>query len=675
MALCRSPLISQTLDREISAPPDTLKSGTRARPRDRAHFAVIIVALGIVYGDIGTSPLYAMSEAFYGHYPLACTAENIMGVVSLVFWSLFLVVSVKYVGLILRANNAGEGGIFALLSLLYKQERAKGGPPPGPNRPRSAFIGSILVGASLLYGDGIITPAISVLSAVEGLSIVTATARGYELLITLVILAALFMVQKKGTHRIGWLFGPIMSVWFMVIALLGIIHILKTPEIIYALNPAYAIGMVRAHGYRIFLVLGAIVLCVTGVEAMYADLGHVGRKAITDSWTFLVFPSLMLNYLGQGAYLLGGKPVPENHLFYALVPQTMLLPTVLLATAATVIASQALISGAYSLTQQGIALGLFPRIKIVHTNPKVPGQIYMPFINTVLLIGCCWLIFSFRRSTDLAAAYGIAVSGTMVVTTIAFAVVAFTVFKWRKRYLLPILVPVIIVDVVFFASNLLKFESGGYVPVLIGFAVFIVMDTWRWGRQLIGRAYQERLSQYHLTVKDIIEKPSRYIDPGLSVSIVVMASKPITEATDFVPPVLAVHYANWRRLPKHIVFLSILQTSRPAEADDTRYHAITFVRDEMSTIISVQARFGYMEQPDIRTALLALKEKRLVEIPLDPNHWLILVGAERFITPGKTLVEKLRMGLHSRLNRLAKPAIDYFGLQSDSAVVTETINL
>jgi len=643
----------------------------------KAGPAAIIGSLGVVYGDIGTSPLYAMTEAFYGHYPLARTAQNVYGVVSLVFWLLVLVVAVKYVGLILRADNNGEGGIFALLGLLVKNERSGVNRGGGAARPwiRAGSVSAILIGASFLYGDGMITPSISVLSAVEGLGIVTSAAKNYEVGITLLILIALFALQKKGTHRIGWLFGPVMAFWFLAMAALGMIQIIKTPEILYGLSPWHAVVLAREHGWRVMYVFGAVVLCVTGVEAMYADLGHFGRSAISRSWTFLVLPCLVINYLGQGAFMLSDQPVPENHLFYALAPGQLLLPMVVLATTATVIASQALISGAYSLTQQAIALGLFPRIKIVHTNPDIPGQIYLPFVNSALAIGCCWLVVSFEHSADLAAAYGIAVTGTMAVTTVAFSLVAIDVFGWRKRYFLPLIAPVLLLDLVLLGSNLLKFKSGGYVPIIIGLMIFLIMDTWRWGRQLVGKAYQERLKHYHLSVKDIIDNKPRYLDQLPSVSLVVMASKPITKLTDFVPPVLAVHYANWRRLPKHIIFLSIIQTGRPFEPDRSRYDAFFFARDDAGTVVSVQVRFGYMEQPDIRKALLALKEKHLVKIPLEPRRWLILVGAERFITPGNTMIEKLRIGLFSRLNRLAKPAIDYFGLETDSAVVTETINV
>jgi KUP system potassium uptake protein len=314
-------------------------------------------------------------------------------------------------------------------------------------------------------------------------------------------------------------------------------------------------------------------------------------------------------------------------------------------------------------------------LKIVHTNQDVQGQIYVPFVNTALLIGCVWLVISFKHSANLAAAYGIAVTGTMTVTTVAFGVVALTVFKWPRRYFVPALIPILLIDLCFFGSNLMKFKSGGYVPIVIGLVVFLIMDTWRWGRTLVGRAYVERLKHYHLSVKDIIENKPRYFDALPSVSLVVMASRPITRISDFVPPVLAAHYENWRRLPKHIIFFSIIQTGRPFEREDQRYDIHVFVRDEKGTVVSVVARYGYMERPDIRGSLAELKQKKLVKIPLDPRRWLILVGTERFITPGKTLVEKLRIGLFIRMNRLAKPAVDYFGLETDSAVVMETINV
>jgi len=647
-----------------------------AHPR-KVGWGLLIGALGIVYGDIGTSPLYAISEAFFGHYDLARTPENILGVMSLVFWSLTLVVTLKYILLILRADNNGEGGIFALLGLLLKKERGQGGSAPAatPGWTRAALVSSIVIGAALLYGDGIITPAISVLSAVEGLSVVTPAAESLLIPITLGILVALFAVQRHGTHRIGVVFGPFMAIWFLAIAALGLVQIVAHPQVLAGLSPHYAVALAREHGWNVLFILGAVVLCVTGVEALYADLGHFGRGAIRRSWMLFVFPCLLANYLGQGAYLLSGAAIPRNHLFYALVPAPFLIPMVILATGATIIASQALISGVFSLTQQAIALGLFPRLRVVHTNPSVRGQIYVPFVNAMLLVGCLWLVVSFRTSGALAAAYGIAVTGTMSITTIAFALVARSVFGWRLRALLPLVALILVVDLGFFGANLLKFAAGGYVPVVIALAIFAVMDTWRWGRAWVGRAYAERLKDVHMTLQALVEEKPRYLDAHASVSLVVMASRPMTGMSDTVPPVLSVHYRNWKRLPKHIIFLSIQQLGQPFVPADARYQAKVYTADEHGTVVAVQACYGYMESPNVREALLDLKKSRMVKIPQDPARWLILLGAERFVSRGKTRRERLRLGVFSRLNRLAKPVTDYFGLEYDSAVAVEMINV
>jgi len=646
-------------------------------PSRRVGWGLIVGALGVVYGDIGTSPLYAVSEAFFGHYELAHTRENILGVMSLVFWSLTLVVTLKYVLLILRADNNGEGGIFALLGLLLKKERQQGGGAPRqtPGWTRAALVSSIVIGAALLYGDGIITPAISVLSAVEGLSIVTPAAESVQIPITLVILVGLFAVQRHGTNRIGWIFGPIMVVWFLAIAALGAVKVVEHPGVLAGLSPHHAVNLARTHGWSVLFILGAVVLCVTGVEALYADLGHFGRGAIRASWSFFVFPCLLLNYLGQGAHLLSGAPIPRDHLFYAIVPAPLLLPMVILATVATIIASQALISGVFSLTQQAIALGLFPRLKIVHTNPDVRGQIYVPFVNAMLLAGCLWLVLAFKTSGALAAAYGIAVTGTMSITTVAFALVARSVFGWRLRSLLPLVILILAVDLSYFGANLLKFAAGGYVPVLLAIVVFLVMDTWRWGREWIGRAYREHLDDERMTVETLVEHKPRYLDAHASVSLVVMASRPMVEVTDTVPPVLSIHYRNWKRLPKHIIFLSIQQLGQPFVEPEARYQARVFTADEHGTVVGVQACYGYMQQPNVRQALLDLKKSKLVKIPQDPARWLVLLGAERFVSPGKNFLEDLRLGFFARLNRLAKPVTDYFGLERDSAVTVETINV
>ncbi|MBM4396957.1 MAG: KUP/HAK/KT family potassium transporter [Deltaproteobacteria bacterium] len=386
-------------------------------------------------------------------------------------------------------------------------------------------------------------------------------------------------------------------------------------------------------------------------------------------------PCLLLNYFGQGAYLLGGNEVPRENVFYALAPDWGRIPLLILATFATIVASQALISGAFSLTQQAVALGLFPRVKIVHTNPAIPGQIYMPFINFALFAGCVWLVLAFRSSSDLAAAYGIAVSCAMVVTTLVFTVVARRVWGWRRRWLYPAIALILFVDGAFLGANLLKFTSGGYVPVVIGFAIFAMMDTWRWGRQWIGIAYQRRGGASPLTLAEVLENRAKSFDPGQSTSLVVMASRPVTRVEDTLPPVFAVHYRNWKRVPKHIVFFSVIQVGAPFVDDEERYKVITLSHDEAGTVVSVLAYFGYMEQPNVRKTLAELKSRHQLKIPQESRKWLILLGAERFVTRGRNPLEQLRISLFSRMNRLAKPVTDYFGLETDMGVTIETINV
>ncbi len=602
---------------------------------------------------------------------MAVTPDHVLGTASLIVWALLMVVTFKYVVLILRADNDGEGGIFAMLGLLQRKLRAE-----GDSRGLPAWLlMAILVGASLLYGDGIITPAISVLSAVEGVKVVSPGMGALVVPATVLILAGLFAIQKRGTHRIGFLFAPVMAVWFLAIGALGVRAIWQQPDILRALNPWYAIRLLGDQGLHSMHLLGTVVLCVTGVEAMYADMGHFGRSAIRRAWIFLVLPCLVLNYLGQAAFLLSGRPVPNEHLFYALAPSWGMIPMVVLATIATVIASQAMISGAFSLTQQATSMGLFPRLKVVHTNPDVPGQIYLPFINFMLFAGCTTLVLVFRNSSSLAAAYGLAVTGTMLVTSITFTKVAYRVWHWPLRYLIPVVAVIGGVDVAFFGSSLLKLPDGGYIPLMIGFCFFATMDTWRWGRSWIGLAYQRRSAAYHLPVADLLANRATSLDPQHSMSLVVMASRPICRPEDLVPPVLAVHFRNWNRLPKHLVFFSVVPVGSPTVKDDERFQVTTFCADESGTVVSIQAQYGYMEQPDVRRALVRLKKEHRLRIPEKPGKWLILIGAERFVTPGRTLLERLRISLFSRMNRLAKPVTDYFGLQSDAGLTIETINV
>jgi KUP system potassium uptake protein len=636
--------------------------------------AAVVGAIGVVFGDIGTSPLYAMKEAFFGRYRFPLTPENVFGVISLFIWSLIIVVTFKYIFLIMRADNHGEGGILALLGLIKQGGNGRS----VPLWMRAGLTATILAGAVLLYGDGVITPAITTLSAIEGLKIVTPGAEHLVIPVTILILLGLFVIQRYGSKKVGSLFGPIMILWFIIIGTLGLLQVIRQPEVLLALNPVYAAKFVARHGYHILWVLGAVVLCVTGVEALYADMGHFGRPAITRGWMYLIFPALCLNYFGQGAYMLSGREVPGEHLFYALAPSWALTPYVILATAATIIASQSLITGAFSLTQQAVALGVFPRVRIIHTNPEVEGQIYLPFINWLLFIGCAWLVLAFRNSSNLAAAYGIAVTGTMGITTFAFAFIAYYHWGWNRYVLIPLVSLLIFVDLAFFSANLLKFPEGGYVPIMIGAVLFVIMDTWRWGRAWLAQAYSRNLGNHMLNLKvgDLVQRKGLPDSRLGSRSLVVMAQRPILHLEDRVPLVMATHYDNWLVIPKHLLFLSVVQVGRPFVPRSERYKVITFQQDEaMGTVVSVQAFYGYMQQPDIRRVLLELKEKKLVKIPARPRKWLILIGVERFISHGRNLLEEFRLGFFSFMSKVAKPATSYFGLDEDPEVTIQVINV
>jgi len=643
-----------------------------------ARAALLVGALGVVYGDIGTSPLYAVSEAFFGGARLEASLPNALGVASLILWSLILMVTIKYVTLILRADNQGEGGIFTLLGLL-EQRRGGGNRGEATATRNGRFLGLVMflipIGATLLYADGVITPAISVLSAIEGLEVITPAAGHAVVPLTLVILTGLFLLQRRGTNRIGWMFGPLMLVWFAVLGLLGLYRIVQAPEILWAINPMHGIRLLAEHFDGVVHILGAVVLAFTGVEALYADMGHFGRTAIQKSWNFIVLPSLALNYIGQGATMMGGNAIFKENIFYSMAPSWALIPLVALSTGATIIASQALISGAFSLTQQAMALGLFPRLRVIHTNPDIQGQIYMPFINWALYVGTCCLVLGFGDARALASAYGLAVTGTMSITTLAFAAVALRVFEWKRWVAFSVLGAFLLLDLSFLGANVVKFLHGGWVPVLIGLALYVVMDTWHWGRGWIRSAYERLMPRLGMSVEELISRRKEIFETGPSVSLVVMASRPVTSTQDLIPPVMAVHYRNWRRLPKHIIFFSIKQVSRPEVPVEERYQVIPFVHDEMGTVVSVLVTFGYMEQPNVRSVLKEMKESRRVKIPQAPQKWLILIGAERFVTPGASMVERIRLSLFSKLNRLSKPVTDYFGLETDSGVTMETINV
>ncbi|MFA5184412.1 MAG: KUP/HAK/KT family potassium transporter [Patescibacteria group bacterium] len=638
----------------------------KIKTKGSLRLPLIIGALGIVFGDIGTSPLYALKETFFGLHPLERSAVNVLGVLSLIFWTLMVVVTVKYIFLIMRADNRGEGGIFTLLALLRR----------GKVKKIFGFsvTAIVLIGATLLYGDGVITPAISVLSAVEGLGVLSPDLSRYIVPITIALLIALFAIQKKGTGKVGRLFGPIMILWFGTLIWLGLPQIIRHPQILAALNPLAAYHFILQHSLATFFVLSSVALCITGCEALYADMGHFNRRAITWAWAGLVYPALIINYFGQGALLLSGAPIINNNIFYALVPSGAFLGVVVLATAATIIASQALISGAYSLTSQAIALDLFPKIKIIHTNPEIEGQIYIPFMNMALALSCIALVLIFRASGGLAAAYGIAVTGTMIITTLVFYSIIRNLWKWPLWAALPIFAFFIIIDLSFFSGTLLKFWHGGFVPIIIAAVLFLIMSTWDWGKALSRAAH---LALPGLSVNRLAAQQAAQSGDLLNRSVVVMSSRPILMSTDRIPVALDSFFAKWgTAVPKHIIFLNITFSDSPRVAKADRYQILDFQAAAIpGSITSIQAIYGYMQTPDVRRILLELKKDGRIKIPTDPKKWLILLAVDRFVTRPRHLFRRLKVKLLNLISGYAKPATSYYGLGYDDQVDIEIINI
>ncbi len=457
---------------------------TAVHPSDRK---LVLMAMGVVFGDIGTSPLYALKECIDPDHGVAVTNANVLGLLSLIFWSLTMVVTVKYLTFIMKADNRGEGGILALLALVPSKKE------PG-SATRIGWIAALVIfGAALLYGDGVITPAISVLSAVEGLGVATTRLTPAIVPITVAILIGLFAVQRRGTATIGRIFGPIMALWFVTIAVLGVIQIAHDPHVLVAIHPIYAARFFAQHGWQGFLVLGSVVLVITGGEALYADMGHFGPRPIRIAWFSLVMPALMLNYFGQAAYVIG-HPGDSGNPFFAIVPDKLIYAMVVLATVATIIASQALISGAYSLTRQAVQLGFCPRVTIVHTSGEAEGQIYVPEVNIALAIACVWLVLTFKESSALAAAYGIAVTGTMGITSVVYLRVLTQTWKWPRWRAIPLVALFLSFDIPFFAANAMKLPNGGWFPIAVAVGIFLVMTTWNKGRAILGQTLSDRIA-------------------------------------------------------------------------------------------------------------------------------------------------------------------------------------
>ncbi|MBX7044462.1 MAG: potassium transporter Kup [Ignavibacteria bacterium] len=598
--------------------------------------ALSLGALGVVYGDIGTSPLYALRECFSGHYGLMPTHDNVLGVLSLIFWSLIIVVTIKYLVVILRADNDGEGGILALMALVK---------PSGKSKSALVIVSLGIFGASLLYGDGIITPAISVLSAVEGLNIATPFFEPYVIPLTVVILFCLFAVQKKGTGSVGKMFGPITLIWFVAIGLLGIKGIASNFEVIKSVNPYYAVTFFTHNGFAGFIVLGSVFLVITGGEALYADMGHFGRKPIRIAWFAVVLPCLFLNYLGQGALMLQNPSSAENP-FYLLAPQWALYPMVILATFATVIASQALISGAFSLTFQAVLLGYLPRVKTVHTSEMERGQIYIPHLNWALFVATIALVLSFKTSSNLAAAYGIAVTTTMVITTILAFFVMTKLWKWSKFTAIAVTAFFFVIDVSFFGANLLKFFHGGYVPIAMGAAIYIMMMTWHSGRKALHRKIQEETHSLE-----------NFIDEFMSTRMVSIPGAAVYMSSNIkgAPPPLILNIKHNKLLHKLIVILTIKISKVPRVKDEDR---IT-LEEHAEGFYKVIADYGFMEAPDINKIIELLRAKG---VDLDVERTTFFLGRETLIVTDKPGLRRLKNKLFVLMSNNAQRATEFFKL-------------
>lgn len=608
-----------------------------------ATAAALLGVLGVVYGDIGTSPLYAMRAAAQHFQEGGLERWEILGLLSLIFWSLNLVVTVKYVTFVLRADNRGEGGILSLTALAEASLNSV--------RGKAIVVGIGVVGASLFFGDGIITPAISVLSAVEGLKVVSPAFEDAVVPIAIGVLLGLFLVQYRGTATMGLIFGPICALWFAVIGLLGLVEVLRHPSILVALSPHYAVQFALEYRLAAFIAFGSVVLAVTGAEALYADMGHFGRKPMRYAWLYFVLPALGLNYFGQGALLLF-QPEAIVNPFYLLAPEWLRLPLVCLATAATIIASQAMISGAYSIARQSVQLGLLPRLSVRHTSATEEGQIYMPQINFVLLVGVIILVVEFGNSDSLAAAYGLAVTGTFVCTTLLAAVVFHVRFRWPLLAVVPVFGLFLLLDLAFFASNVLKIPDGGYVPLIVGTAMFLLMTSWRRGRELLFA----RFRQDGLPLKSFIARlpQSRTVRvPGIAVFM--------TSQADYLPGALLHNLKHNKVLHERVLFVTVANEAIPYVPPDRRRE----VEELAPGIHRVALRYGFQESPNIPKELEALKQ---IGIPFEPMQTSYFLGRETVVAAAVPKMSRWRQWLFTIMSRNAVPATEFFRIPSDRVV-------
>lgn len=607
--------------------------------------ALVLGAVGVVFGDIGTSPLYALKECFSKEHGIAFSPDAVLGVISMLFWAMIIVVSIKYVVFVMRADNDGEGGVLALMALVLRTVAPRSG-------KAKVLMMLGIFGACMFYGDAVITPAISVLSAVEGLEIATPQLSQFVIPITLVILVALFLIQRHGTATVGKLFGPIMTAWFLALGALGIFNLVQAPEILKAVNPYYGINFLVEHALQAFIVLGSVFLVLTGAEALYVDMGHFGARPIRIGWFVLVMPCLMLNYFGQGAMLMN-NPAGAVNPFFLMVPEPLLIPMVLLATCATVIASQAVISGAFSLTSQAIQLGFVPRMRVRYTSAAEIGQIYLPVINWLLLVLVVAVVISFKKSENLAAAYGIAVTTTMVITTILAAVCMRSVWKWNPALVAVLSFAFILIDLAFFAANLLKIAEGGWFPLLLGSSAFFLLMTWYSGRKLLRARSLEDGIPLEPFIAGLLAHPPHRVE-GTAVFL--------TGNTDSVPVSLLHNLKHNRVLHERVVFLNFITRDVPYVDDDHRLSC----KDLGGGVYILKSEYGFKETPDVQK-VLDLADRRL-------NMHFELMETSFFIARESVIPSKLpgmpmwRESLFAWLHQNGAKPSDFFQIPANRVV-------
>ena len=628
--------------------PGTVHHRPRMAPKGATLAKLALGALGVVYGDIGTSPLYAVRECFSGSHPVAATQQNVMGVVSLVFWAMTFVVTFKYLSFVMRADNRGEGGILALMALVGSGERRTWG--------RRILLVLGLFGTALLYGDGILTPAISVLGAIEGVAVAAPPLAHLVVPISVAILVLLFLFQKRGTAAIGAVFGPVILVWFASIAVLGVRGILLEPGILWAMLPGHAVRFFAENGWHGFLVLGAVVLVITGGEALYADMGHFGKRPIRLAWLAVAMPALLLNYMGQGALLLRDPSAARNP-FYLLAPEWALYPMIAISTAAAIVASQALISGSFSLTRQAVQLGYSPRVTIRHTSSVEIGQIYVPEVNWAIGAGCVALVLGFGSSSNIAAAYGIAVTGTMTITTLLFHRVMRDRWRWPRWAAWPLTLLLLGVDVSFLGANVIKVEEGGWFPIAVGALVFTLFSTWKRGRELLA----EQMRGAGLPLDVFLSEVARKNPQRVSGTAVFM-----TGNIGNVPPVLLHHLKHNKVLHERVVLVSIVSEEIPNVPELER---IT-VKELGSGFHQVVARYGFMETPNVPAMLDSIPRRaipgpKLRIVPMETTYFL---GRETLLPTGPSPMATWRKRVFIVMARNAQTASSFFGLPPNRVV-------